>query len=106
MVAILGAAQRQFKGRLPMNSARNWVGGMLVAALCLPTVRAVGDPSEADKAVLCAAQSEGPGGLPVTLAQWAEGARLSGDWAPSTAPISTHSPEAQTYFDQGMRFLW
>src|SRR5215472_11436527 len=78
MVAILGAAQRQFKGRLPMNSARNWVGGMLVAALCLPTVRAVGDPSEADKAVLCAAQSKGPGGLPVTLAQWAEGARLFG----------------------------
>ena len=89
-----------------MNSARNWVGGMLVAALCLPTVRAVGDTSEADKAVLCAAQSKGPGGLPVTLAQWAEGARLFGGLGDFHRPIITHSPEAQAYLDQGMRFLW
>src|SRR5215469_9003366 len=106
MVAILGAARRQFKGRSPMNSASNWVGGMLVAALCLPTVRAAGDPSEADKAALCAAQSKGPGGLPVTLAQWAEGARLFGGLGDFRRPISTHSPGAQAYFDQVMRFLW
>jgi hypothetical protein len=44
-----------------MSPVRSWVGGMLVAALCLPTVGAVGDPSEAEKTALCAAQPKGPG---------------------------------------------
>ena len=44
--------------------------------------------------------------MPVTLAQWAEGAHVFGGLGDSHRPISTRSPEAQAYFDQGMRFLW
>jgi hypothetical protein len=89
-----------------MSSARGWVGGTLVAALLLPAVGAVGDPSEADKTALCASQPKGSGGVPLSLTQWAEGARIFGGLGNFDRPISTHSPEARAYFDQGMRFLW
>jgi hypothetical protein len=59
----------------------------------------------AEKTALCSAQPKGPGGLPLTLGQWAEGARLFGGLGDFHRPITTNSPEAQAYFDQGMRFL-
>jgi tetratricopeptide (TPR) repeat protein len=44
--------------------------------------------------------------LPTTLADWAKGARLYKGLGTYHRPVSTGSPEAQRYFDQGMRFLW
>jgi tetratricopeptide (TPR) repeat protein len=44
--------------------------------------------------------------LPRTLAGWSTGARLFDGLGDYHRPVSTRSPEAQRYFDQGMRFLW
>jgi tetratricopeptide (TPR) repeat protein len=42
----------------------------------------------------------------VTLADWANGAQLFDGLGAYHRQISTGSPEAQRYFDQGMRFVW
>jgi len=89
-----------------MSRAHKMVGGALVAAACMATTGASGDPPLIDKPALCATQPQGPGGLPLTLAQWSEGARLFKGLGDFHRAISTNSPEAQAYFDQGMRFLW
>lgn len=44
--------------------------------------------------------------VPTTLAGWAKGARLYEGLGTYHRTISTRVPEAQRYFDQGMRFLW
>jgi tetratricopeptide (TPR) repeat protein len=44
--------------------------------------------------------------LPTTLAGWSTGARLFDGLGDYHRPASTKSPEAQRYFDQGMRLLW
>ena len=44
-------------------------------------------------------------GLPSTIAEWAHGARLYEGLGTFHRQV-TASPEAQRYFDQGMRFLW
>jgi tetratricopeptide (TPR) repeat protein len=44
--------------------------------------------------------------LPTTLADWSKGARLYTGLGNFHRTVSTRSPEAQRYFDQGMRFLW
>ena len=44
--------------------------------------------------------------LPTTLAGWAAGARLFDGLGNYHRSVRTSSPEAQRYFDQGMRFLW
>ena len=44
--------------------------------------------------------------VPTTLAGWSKGARLYDGLGTYHRKISTRSPEAQRYFDQGMRFLW
>lgn len=52
------------------------------------------------------AQGEEPAmGLPSTPAEWAHGARLYEGLGSFHRQV-TASPEAQRYFDQGMRFLW
>ena len=43
---------------------------------------------------------------PTTLADWAGGAQLFEGLGEFHRTITTKSPEAQRYFDQGMRFLW
>ena len=47
-----------------------------------------------------------PGQLPITLAGWSRGAQLFRGLGTFHRQISTHSPQAQRYFDQGMRLLW
>ena len=74
-----------------------------MAALSLANVEVGGDPAAADTTALCVGH---PGGLPLTLAQWAEGARLFDGLGDFHRAVSTNSPQAQAYFDQGMRFLW
>lgn len=41
-----------------------------------------------------------------TVADWAKGARLYDGLGSFHREITTASPEAQSYFDQGMRFVW
>ena len=86
-----------------MSRARKLLGSALVAALSLTTVGAGGESATGDKKALCAGQS---GGLPLTVAQWAAGARLFGGLGDFRRVVSTNSPQAQAYFDQGMRLLW
>ncbi len=45
-------------------------------------------------------------GPPQTIAAWARGAMLFDNLGGYTRKASTGSPEAQQYFDQGMRLLW
>src|SRR3954468_6648199 len=45
-------------------------------------------------------------GPPETLAAWAKGARLYPGLGNFHRAITTRSPLAQRYFDQGMRFVW
>ena len=42
----------------------------------------------------------------LTIADWARGAQLFDGLGVYHRPVSTSSPEAQRYFDQGMRFIW
>src|SRR5215467_14045623 len=44
-------------------------------------------------------------GLPATVAEWAHGARVYEGLGSFHRQV-TATPEAQRYFDQGMRFLW
>jgi len=44
--------------------------------------------------------------LPTTLAGWSAGARLFDGLGDYHRSVSTKLPEAQRYFDQGMRLLW
>jgi tetratricopeptide (TPR) repeat protein len=44
--------------------------------------------------------------IPMSLADWAQGAALYDGLGTFHRRISTTSPEAQQYFDQGMRYLW
>src|ERR1051325_7878083 len=67
-----------------------------------------GAPSQTQTAAPTPICTPGAAGsaMPRTLAQWAEGARLFDGLGDFHRPATTKSPEAQKYFDQGMRFLW
>src|ERR671928_1096651 len=41
-----------------------------------------------------------------TVADWAKGAQLFDGLGDFHRPVTTRSPEAQAYFDQGMRLVW
>jgi tetratricopeptide (TPR) repeat protein len=43
---------------------------------------------------------------PQTLAEWSQGARLYDGLGTFHRAVTTRVPEAQRYFDQGMRFVW
>jgi tetratricopeptide (TPR) repeat protein len=45
-------------------------------------------------------------GVPATLADWAAGAQLFDGLGNFHRTVTTTSPDAQRYFDQGMRLLW
>jgi tetratricopeptide (TPR) repeat protein len=44
--------------------------------------------------------------LPATVADWAQGAQLFAGLGGFHRAVTTSSPQAQQYFDQGMRFVW
>ena len=83
-----------------MSRARKLLGSALAAVLSLTTVEVSGDSATADRKALCAGQ---PGGLPLTVAQWAEGARLFGGIGRLPSRGHTNSPQAQAYSDQSMQ---
>lgn len=53
-----------------------------------------------------AQDSHAPPGPPESLSGWAKGARLYNGLGTFHRKITTRSPLAQRYFDQGMRFVW
>jgi tetratricopeptide (TPR) repeat protein len=53
-----------------------------------------------------AAQPHAPPDVPASVAGWAVGARLFDRLGDFHRPIGTRVPQAQQYFDQGMRLLW
>jgi tetratricopeptide (TPR) repeat protein len=57
-------------------------------------------------APICVAPPGHQATLPQSIEQWAADAQLFGGLGTFSRPISTGSPQAQAYFDQGMRFLW
>ncbi len=57
------------------------------------------------QAILAQADMAQPG-PPDTLSAWAKGARLYAGLGTFHRQITTRSPLAQRYFDQGMRFIW
>jgi hypothetical protein len=84
--------------------------GSVLSALCLTAVITQGDaqsnpPASAGTAALCVSRPA-MGGPPTTLAQWADGAQLFDGLGNFHRGITTQFPEAQVYFDQGMRLLW
>jgi hypothetical protein len=68
-----------------------------------------GKPSAAPSTATTAAMAIGADQtlhVPVTLTGWARGAMLFDGLGDYHRAITTTSPEAQKYFDQGLRFMW
>lgn len=85
------------------------LGGGILTGLSLATVVARGEappvPTSSEVPTLCVSRPAAAG-VPATLAQWADGAQLFGGLGDFHRGITTRSPDAQAYFDQGMRLLW
>jgi tetratricopeptide (TPR) repeat protein len=85
------------------NAPRRWhlagAGALLLLAAC---THRDGTPGATAPAPPMAAM----GGAPTTLAAWARGAQAYDGLGSFHRAITTRSPVAQQYFDQGMRFLW
>ncbi len=75
----------------------------MVAGLCLASMTS---SSEAPPIALCQSPPQQMAAVPLTVAQWAEGAQLFDGLGDFHRAVSTTSQIAQNYFDQGMRFLW
>ncbi len=70
---------------------------------------AASDSSPPAAAGQSASMTDGAHSMPVipsTLADWAQGATLFDNLGSFHRKVATTSPQAQQYFDQGMRFLW
>jgi tetratricopeptide (TPR) repeat protein len=52
------------------------------------------------------ATMQGMSHVPMTLAEWSQGAKLYEGLGDFHRGVTTKSDEAQKYFDQGMRFMW
>lgn len=77
------------------------------APLPMPVPPQVPPPSHVAAVATPAAEPEMEmSGPPQTVAQWAHGAMLFDNLGDFHRGIDTASPEAQKYFDQGMRLLW
>lgn len=64
------------------------------------------DASKAQPAPAAQPSQQTQSGPPQTLADWARGAKLFNNLGTFHRKVTTSSPEAQQYFDQGMRLLW
>jgi tetratricopeptide (TPR) repeat protein len=99
--------QRTAKARLSaICLAATVVAAAFLAAACshpgapaLPAAPGSASPATADA-------MPGMPHLPASLADWAQGAQVFDGLGSFHRSISSHSAEAQQYFDQGMRLLW
>jgi tetratricopeptide (TPR) repeat protein len=89
-----------------MSGTRKILASAVITAFCMAAAELSDDPPPTEKTALCATQSRGPGDVPRTVAEWADAARLFEGLGDFRRRITTSSQEAQSYFDQGMRFLW
>ena len=73
-----------------------------------PCLAAAAMPADMAMPMPMAAPTSAPAmaGPPTSLAEWARGAMLFQGLAKVHRPITTPSPEAQRYFDQGMALMW
>ena len=76
----------------------------VTAALAL-AAPAAAQPVQHDHRAPAAEAAPMPG-VPASLADWAKGARIFPGLGNFHRQVTTRSPEAQAYFDQGMRFIW
>src|SRR4051794_10171950 len=89
-------------------SRLRFLGGASLAALCFVAWSSNGNaPAQTGtgSSGICVTRAGGAP-VPATMAQWAEGAQIFGGLGSFHRPVTTASPEAQAYFDQGMRYLW
>ncbi|MGH8252702.1 MAG: hypothetical protein ACRES2_01595 [Steroidobacteraceae bacterium] len=63
-------------------------------------------PQDSPKPTVSAPAAQMPMHAPASLAEWAHGAQLFDGLGDFHRVISTTVPEAQRYFDQGMRLMW
>src|ERR1700756_5867042 len=70
--------------------------GVLALLLCLGSAAGADTPAD----------SHAMPQLPATVADWAHGAHLFEGLGNFHRAVTTSSPQAQQYFDQGMRFVW
>lgn len=91
-------------------SRRNLVAVIVVAAFVLGFgIYSCGQHSTPNRVVAPAPQlpvTHEMSGPPQTVADWAAGAQLFDGLGDFHRSATTSSPEAQQYFDQGMRYLW
>ncbi|HEY2051044.1 MAG TPA: hypothetical protein VGH03_17020 [Caulobacteraceae bacterium] len=81
----------------------------LAAALAVTTASAAPPADTQGGMASMAMPGQSPAARPAppqSLADWSKGARLFEGLGDFHRQITTSSPEAQRYFDQGMRFLW
>jgi tetratricopeptide (TPR) repeat protein len=94
-------------GTMETNLERRTPGVMPIVAAGLIALAPIGQPlGETPPAALCVTRSADAAAPPSTTAVWAKGAQLFDGLGDFHRPVTTKSPEAQAWFDQGMRFLW
>jgi tetratricopeptide (TPR) repeat protein len=96
-----------------MSAINGKILGLVVSvaglAACSPSPKpptaAASPPPAASAPTAATAMSPMPG-IPASIDEWAKGARVFEGLGDFHRKIATKSPQAQQYFDQGMRFLW
>jgi len=96
-----------------MNAINGKIIGLSVSVVCLaacspspkPPTEAAGPPPAASTQTSATAMSPMPA-IPASIDEWAKGAHLFEGLGDFHRKSATKSPEAQQFFDQGMRFLW
>jgi tetratricopeptide (TPR) repeat protein len=106
-------SNREFAA-LSFSLRRLCTASLLAGCLVIGTAAAGPEPKppepkppgpEPIRSAICQAQP-GAAAVPATAAEWAAGAQLFDGLGEYHRAASTGSPEAQAYFDQGMRLLW
>src|ERR1700731_4531522 len=93
-----------------MNATNGKILGLAVSIVCLaacspPPKPPAAPASPPPSASTPTAMSPMPA-IPASIDDWAKGAHEFEGLGDFHRKIATKSPEAQRYFDQGMRFLW
>src|SRR5579859_7146053 len=108
----LDCDEKQGVGETRMHAINGKILGLAVSVVCLaacgpsPEPHTVpASPPPAPSTPTAAAMSPMPA-IPGSIDDWAKGAHLFEGLGDFHRKIATKSPEAQRYFDQGMRFLW
>ncbi|MDB5483836.1 MAG: hypothetical protein JWO83_4889 [Caulobacteraceae bacterium] len=80
--------------------------GLTIPALAWAADPSAGSSQTAGGSMAGMAVPAAAPGPPATLEGWAQGAQIFAGLGDFHRQATTRSPEAQTYFDQGVRFVW